>query len=105
MHFPGSIQTPIILISSLSISGSHDYSLSKLYTTVSTVRRPSRHRARLQWSCKARLRMLPRDSSVSTNLKQAGLQTYPYHVISLIREGLRPRSTHDYAPPKSLPAV
>jgi len=42
---------------------------------------------------------------IAQTLKQAGLQTYPYHVyVPHSANGLRLAGTREYIPPKSLPA-
>src|SRR5260370_691381 len=85
-----------------------NYSLGKLYTTA-FYRAVSRHlstQGLMVVQCTSP--MFARDSfwCIAKMLKQAGLQTYPYHVYvpSFGEWGFVLASTHEYFPPKWLPA-
>src|SRR6266851_4824460 len=85
-----------------------NYSLGKLYTTA-FYRAVSRHlSAQGLLVVQSTSPMFARDSfwCIAQTLKQTGLQTYPYHVYvpSFGEWGFVLAGTHDYAPPKSLPA-
>src|SRR6266852_3898658 len=85
-----------------------NYSLGKLYTTA-FYRAVSRHLSAQGFIVvQSTSPMFARDSfwCIAQTLKQAGLQTYPYHVYvpSFGEWGFVLAGTHEYAPPKSLPA-
>src|SRR6266849_5427255 len=85
-----------------------NYSLGKLYTTA-FYRAVSRHlSAQGLLVVQSTSPMFARDSfwCIAQTLKQTGLQTYPYHVYvpSFGEWGFVLAGTHDYTPPKSLPA-
>src|SRR5882757_5415914 len=84
-----------------------NYSLGKLYTTA-FYRAVARHvSAQGFMVVQSTSPMFARDSfwCIAQTLKQAGLQTYPYHVYvpSFGEWGFVLASTHDYAPPNTLP--
>src|SRR5229473_2994094 len=85
-----------------------NYSIGKLYTTA-FYRAVSRHLSAQGFMVvQSTSPMFARDSfwCIAQTLKQAGLQTYPYHVYvpSFGEWGFVLAGTHEYAPPKSLPA-
>jgi spermidine synthase len=85
-----------------------NYSLGKLYTTA-FYRAVSRHLSAQGFMVvQSTSPMFARDSfwCIAQTLKQAGLQTYPYHVYvpSFGEWGFVLAGAHEYAPPKSLPA-
>src|SRR5260370_13450851 len=85
-----------------------NYSLRNLYTT-SFYRAVARHVSAQDFMVvQSTSPMFARHSfwCIAPTLKQAGLQTYPYHVYvpSFGEWGFVLAGTHDYAPPKSLPA-
>ena len=85
-----------------------NYSLGKLYTTA-FYRAVSRHLSAQGFVVvQSTSPMFARDSfwCIAQTLKQAGLQTYPYHVYvpSFGEWGFVLAGTHEYTPPKSLPA-
>src|SRR5882724_3387008 len=85
-----------------------NYSLGKLYTTA-FYRAAARHlSAQGLMVVQSTSPMFARDSfwCIAQTLKQAGLQTYPYHVYvpSFGEWGFILASTHDYTPPTSLPS-
>src|SRR6266436_6646544 len=84
-----------------------NYSLGKLYTTA-FYRAVSRHvSVQGLMVVQSTSPMFARDSfwCIVNTLKQAGLRTYPYHVYvpSFGEWGFVLASTHDYAPPNTLP--
>ena len=84
-----------------------NYSLGKLYTTA-FYRAVARHlSAQGAIVVQSTSPMFARDSfwCIVNTLKQAGLRTYPYHVYvpSFGEWGFVLASTHDYAPPNTLP--
>ncbi len=85
-----------------------NYSLGKLYTTA-FYRAAARHlSAQGLMVVQSTSPMFARDSfwCIAQTLKQAGLQTYPYHVYvpSFGEWGFVLTGTHDYIPPTSLPS-
>ena len=85
-----------------------NYSLGKLYTTA-FYRAAARHLSAQGWMVvQSTSPMFARDSfwCIAQTLKQAGLQTYPYHVYvpSFGEWGFVLAGTHSYLPPKSLPS-
>jgi spermidine synthase len=85
-----------------------NYSLGKLYTTA-FYRAVSRHLGAQGFMVvQSTSPMFARDSfwCIAQTLKQAGLKTYPYHVYvpSFGEWGFVLAGTHEYIPPKSLPA-
>src|SRR5271169_2534888 len=85
-----------------------NYSLGKLYTTA-FYRAAARHlSAQGLMVVQSTSPMFARDSfwCIAQTLKQAGLQTYPYHVYvpSFGEWGFVLASTHEYIPPTSLPS-
>src|ERR1700687_4879258 len=85
-----------------------NYSLGKLYTTA-FYRAASRHlSAQGLMVVQSTSPMFARDSfwCIAETLKQAGLQTYPYHVYvpSFGEWGFVLAGTHEYPPRRSLPA-
>ncbi len=84
-----------------------NYSLGKLYTTA-FYRAAARHlSAQGLMVVQSTSPMFARDSfwCIAQTLKQAGLQTYPYHVYvpSFGEWGFVLAGTHEYIPPTSLP--
>jgi spermidine synthase len=85
-----------------------NYSLGKLYTTA-FYRAAARHlSAQGLMVVQSTSPMFARDSfwCIAQTLKQANLQTYPYHVYvpSFGEWGFILAGTHDYVPPTALPA-
>jgi spermidine synthase len=85
-----------------------NYSLGKLYTTA-FYRAAARHlSAQGLMVVQSTSPMFARDSfwCIAQTLKQAGLQTYPYHVYvpSFGEWGFVLAGTHEYAPPTSVPS-
>jgi spermidine synthase len=85
-----------------------NYSLGKLYTTA-FYRAVARHLSAQGFLVvQSTSPMFARDSfwCIAETLHQAGLQTFPYHVYvpSFGEWGFVLAGTHDYLPPKSLPA-
>jgi spermidine synthase len=85
-----------------------NYSLGKLYTTA-FYRAVSRHLSAQGFMVvQSTSPMFARDSfwCIAQTLKQAGLRTYPYHVYvpSFGEWGFILAGTHEFTPPKALPA-
>jgi spermidine synthase len=85
-----------------------NYSLGKLYTTA-FYRAVARHLSAQGFMVvQSTSPMFARDSfwCIAQTLKQAGLQTYPYHVYvpSFGEWGFVLAGTHDFSPPTSLPS-
>jgi spermidine synthase len=85
-----------------------NYSLGKLYTTA-FYRAAARHLSVQGWMVvQSTSPMFARDSfwCIAQTLKQAGLQTYPYHVYvpSFGEWGFVLAGTHDYVPPATIPS-
>jgi len=107
MRFPGSIRTPTISISSSSIFPTHEL-LARQALHNAFYRAVARHlSAQGLWWCKARRPCCSRLLwCITQTLKQAGLQTYPYHVYvpSFGEWGFVLAGTHEYVRPnRSLP--
>jgi len=81
MHFPGSIRTPTILISIVSIFPIPRTIRSESFTPPPFYRAVSESARRDAGGAKHVSDVCPRSSGASRKtLKQTGLQTYPYHV-------------------------